>query len=58
MTTIHSAPSGVSRRVTGQGKRPPDAESTTTADSWVCENCSEDNSLRRRRCRDCGTSRH
>lgn len=58
MTTIHSAPSQASHRVTGRGERQPDAESTTTADSWVCENCSEDNSPRHRRCRDCGTSRH
>ncbi len=58
MTTILSAPSRASHHVTGRGERQPVAESTTTANSWVCENCSEDNLRRRRRCRDCGTSRH
>jgi hypothetical protein len=54
----HAAPSRTDHHVTGPGERQPQGEAAAIAGGWACENCSENNSLRRRRCRDCGTSRH
>ena len=42
------------------GQSEGDLMSTTTKErtTWVCDNCSADTSVLRKRCTDCGTSRY
>ena len=47
-TTVESARTSRRRR---PRPRPPEAP------AWACENCTQTNTGRRRRCADCGTSR-
>ncbi len=56
MTLDHRAATTLAPAATRTARRRPPRPRPPEAPSWSCDNCTQVNAGRRRRCADCGTS--